>query len=81
LENLAVTKKFAVIALLNIDSSLTPDRRHQELEGVMRALTAYLTDHLTLRAVRAAYRDGDFDSAFIHKNARATLEAGGDTGL
>lgn len=76
LENLPVASDFAVVESLDLDSGLGPDQRRQELENATRALASYLTGHLTLRAVRAAYHAGDLGSAFIHKDARAILEAG-----
>lgn len=78
LENFPFAKDFAVVASLDLDSGLTPDQRRQELEGVTRVLASYLAEHLTLSAVRAAYRAGDFRSAFIRKDARAILEADDD---
>jgi hypothetical protein len=76
LENIHIARDFAVVASLDLDSGLAPDQRRQELEGVTRALANYLTGHLTLSAVRAAYAAGDLGSAFIRKDARAILEAG-----
>jgi hypothetical protein len=76
LENLPAAKDFPVVESLDLDSGLAPDRRRQELEEATQALAGYLADHLTLSAVRAAYRAGDFGSAFIRKDARAILEAG-----
>jgi hypothetical protein len=76
LENVPLAEDYAVVASLDLDSGLAPDRRRQELESVARRLAEYLAEHLTLSAVRAAYRAGDLGAAFIHKGARAILEAG-----
>lgn len=76
LENVPVARDSAVVEALDLDSGLAPDQRRQELEDVTRALATYLTGHLTLSAVRGAYRAGDLGSAFIRKDARAILEAG-----
>jgi hypothetical protein len=56
LENVPFAKDFAVVASLDLDTELAPDRRRQELESVTAALAAYLAEHLTLSAVRAALR-------------------------
>jgi hypothetical protein len=76
LENIPVAKDFAVVESLDLDSGLDPDQRHHELENAARALARFLAGHLTLRAVRAAYRAGDLGPAFIRKDARVILEAG-----
>lgn len=76
LENLPPAKDLSVVAALDLDSGLAPDLRREELEEATRALAGYLAGHLTLKAVRVAYSAGDFASAFIRKDARATLEAG-----
>ena len=75
LENVPVAKEFAVVESLDLDSGLTADRRRHELQSTTRALADYLTEHLTLSAARAAYRAGDFASAFVRKDARTILEA------
>lgn len=76
LENLPITQDLEVVASLDLDSEIAPDRRRQELDRATAALGDYIGEHLTLSAVRAAYRNGDFTSAFIHKDARAVLESG-----
>lgn len=76
LENLPITREVKVVESLDLDSGLASDQRRQELERGVDALADYIREHLTLRAVRAAYRDGDFASAFIQKDARAVLEDG-----
>ncbi len=77
LENLPLAQELEIVASLDLESGFAPDRRREELERAAGALAAYLAEHLTLNAVRAAYRSGDFASAFIRKDARAVLEAGG----
>jgi hypothetical protein len=76
LENLPAAKNLSVVESLDMDSGLTRDQRRLQLEEATQALAGYLADHLTLSAIRAAYRAGDFGSAFIRKDARAILEAG-----
>ena len=76
LENVPFARDFEVVASLDLESGLAPNRRRRELEGVATALAEYLAEHLTLDAVRAAYLAGDLRSAFIRKDARATLESG-----
>jgi hypothetical protein len=44
----------------------------------MAICARFVLDHLTLPTVRAAYRDGLFKSGFIHRDARAILEADGE---
>lgn len=75
LENVPLAEKYQVVASLDLASDLAPDRRHQELESVIRELADYLAGHLTLGSVRAAYRAGDFKAAFIHKDARTSLDS------
>jgi len=77
LENLPFAQELQVVASLDLDSGFASDRRRQELDRAIGALADYLGEHLTLSAVRSAYRSGDFASAFIRKDARAALEAGG----
>jgi hypothetical protein len=74
LENVPVSDDFMVVTALDLDSGLAPDRRRQELESATGALADYLANHLTLTAVRDAYRAGDFRAAFIRKDARAILD-------
>lgn len=76
LENVPLAEGYEVVAALDLDSGLVPDRRRQELESVVRELADYLAEHLTISSVRAAYRTGDLEAAFIHKDARATLNSG-----
>lgn len=78
LENVPVARSFAVVESLDLNSNLQADQRRHQLEDVTRALARYLADHLTLDAVRSAYRDGDLASAFIRKEARAFLEGVSD---
>lgn len=76
LENVPLSEGYALVEALDLDSGLAPDLRRHELEHIARRVADYLAEHLTLSAVRAAYRAGDLGAAFIHKDARATLEAG-----
>lgn len=76
LENLPVARDLEVVASLDLDSGMSSDRRRQELDRATAALGDYIGEHITMGAVRAAYRNGDFASAFIHKDARAMLESG-----
>lgn len=76
LENSPPAGGVEVVAALDLDSGLAPDQRRQALETAARDLAAYLAEHLTISSVRAAYRAGDFQAAFIHKDARAILESG-----
>lgn len=77
LENAPPAESYEVVAALDLDSGLVQDQRRQELETVVRDLAAYLAELLTMSSVRAAYRAGDLNAAFIRKDARATLESGG----
>ncbi|HEX2893750.1 MAG TPA: hypothetical protein VHO29_07080 [Marmoricola sp.] len=74
LENLPTAGDFAVMEALDMSSTLTPDRRREEIEGAIRALAEYVTNHGTLSSLRAAYQDGDLRSAFVRKDARVTLQ-------
>ncbi len=76
LENAPLTEAYEVVPSLDLDSGLDPDRRRHELESAVRELADYLAGHLTMSAVRAAYRGGDLAAAFIHKDARAILDSG-----
>lgn len=76
LENAPPVMDNDVVASLDLDSGIAPDQRRQQLEGTIRELANYLAEHVTMSSVRAAYRNGDFAAAFIHKDARATLESG-----
>lgn len=76
LENLPLAQELELVASLDMDSGFASDRRSQELDRAAGALADYLGEHLTLSAVRFAYRSGDFAAAFIRKDARAILEAG-----
>lgn len=75
LENAPMIEDYHVAALLDLDSGLAPDRRRQEIQDAVRGLAHYLAEHLTMSAIRAAYRAGDFEAAFIHKDFRKILEA------
>lgn len=76
LENMPFAQEVEVVASLDLDSGLSADSRHRQLEKAADELACYLTGHLTMSAVRHAYSSGQFAAAFIRKDARTALEAG-----
>jgi len=75
LEFLPFARRSEVAEALDLDSNLAPEQRRRELDDAVAGLGRYLADHVTLAAVRAAYRAGDFRAGFVHKDARKVLEA------
>jgi hypothetical protein len=78
LENMPLAADLDVFASLDLDSNLTADARIGNLTAALDALIDYVSRHQTLEQVREAYRAGDFRSAFIHKDTRASLEQRAD---
>lgn len=76
LENLPPARELPVSMLLDLDSTVGSRQRRHELERLGRTLGRYTYERRTLPAVRAAYRAGDVDSGFVHKDARSVLEGG-----
>jgi hypothetical protein len=76
LENLPPAKVLPVSMLLDLDSTVGSRQRRHELERLGRTLGLYTKERCTLPAVRAAYWAGDFDSGFVHKDARSFFEGG-----
>lgn len=74
LENLKPFDKGRVVEALDLSSSLDDERRAAVLEESMVTLGRYLAERLTLEAIRASFRAGEFESGFVHKDARAALE-------
>lgn len=75
IENLKLSTSLNILEALDLDSGLADSDRAHELTALAEALASYISDRLTFDSVRDSYRVGDFASGFIHKNARALLEA------
>lgn len=75
LDNLALVKDLAVVEALDFESRMDTEVRQSVIEEAVQALAGYLTEHLTFASLQDAYRAGDFQSAFIHKDLRRRLEA------
>jgi hypothetical protein len=79
LENMALDSEVdrsLVIKALDLESELSADERVGTLEETVEALADYVENHRTLLDVIAAYKTGDFESAFIRRDARDLLESG-----
>jgi len=74
LENMPFAGGFETTSAFDLRSPLSPDRRRAEVEGVVGELARYVLNRATLNDVRAAYFEGEFDSAFVLKEARELLE-------
>jgi hypothetical protein len=74
LETMHLADDVWVTRALDMDARLTDDERRHDLESAARSLSAFIGQRLSLDSVRAAYRDGDFKSGFIHKDVRHILE-------
>ncbi len=75
LDNLALVKHLAVVEALDFDSRMDTEVRRSVIVEAVQALGGYLAEHLTFARLQDAYRAGDFQSAFIHKDLRRQLEA------
>jgi hypothetical protein len=64
----------AIVAALDLASNLDGSDRRDVLETAAQTLGGYVTERPTLASVRDAHRAGEFDSGFIHREARAVLE-------
>lgn len=79
LENLHLIDGSLVLQALDVDSSLADGDRQDVLEGAVTTLGEYIAERLSFAAIQDAYRAGDFNSAFVHKDARAVLESEDDS--
>lgn len=60
---------------LDLRIAMDPAERQQALAAMVAALIDYIHAHKSIESIRVAYRDGDLKAAFIHRDARAVLEA------
>lgn len=73
LEHMPFAGDSAIVEAMDFDSRVLPKWRKREIEDVTGALTSYMAERMTLSAVRAAYRNGEFKAGFIHKDVRGVL--------
>ena len=74
-ENLGIVDQSLILQALDLDSSIPDADRREALEGAASALGEYIAARLGLDAVRDAYRYQEFNSGFIRKDARESLES------
>jgi hypothetical protein len=74
-ENLGIVDQSLILQALDLDSSIADADRRETLEGAASALGEYIAARLGLDAVRDAYRYQEFNSGFIRKDARESLES------